>query len=65
MSTLDRSRPGGYEAFYRDFDSSLMQRLRREAYGEDIGQHSWVGADEVLRDSSGRSRSCCHRADGF
>jgi SAM-dependent methyltransferase len=27
-----------------------MRRIRREAYGEDIGQHSWVGADEVRRD---------------
>ena len=27
-----------------------MQQVRREAYGEDIGQHSWVGADEVRGD---------------
>ena len=40
-----------YEAFYRDFDSPLMRQLRREAYGEDIGQHSWVGADELRRDA--------------
>lgn len=41
------SRADGYESFYREFDSPLMRQLRREAYGEDIGQHSWVGADEV------------------
>ena len=40
-----------YEAFYRAFDSELMRRVRSEAYGEDIGQHSWVGADELRRDS--------------
>ena len=40
----------GYESFYREFDSPLMQRLRREAYGEDIGQHSWVSADELRAD---------------
>ena len=36
-----------YESFYREFDSPLMRKLRREAYGEDIGQHSWVSADEL------------------
>ena len=36
-----------YDHFYRGFDSPLMQRLRREAYGEDIGQHSWVTAGEL------------------
>jgi len=40
-----------YEAFYREFGSPLMRQLRREAYGEDIGQHSWVGADELRRDA--------------
>ena len=39
-----------YESFYREFDSPLMRQIRREAYGEDIGQHSWVGADEVRQD---------------
>jgi cyclopropane fatty-acyl-phospholipid synthase-like methyltransferase len=41
---------GGYEPFYRDFDLPVMRRLRQDAYGEDIGQHSWVGADEVRED---------------
>lgn len=27
-----------------------MQRIRREGYGEDIGQHSWVTADELRAD---------------
>jgi len=39
-----------YEAFYREFDSPLMRQIRREAYGEDIGQQSWVNADEVRGD---------------
>lgn len=47
--------PGGYDAAYRDFDSPLMRRIRAEAYGEDIGQHSWVSADE-LRADLGRLR---------
>ena len=39
-----------YDDLYRDFDSPLMQQLRRDAYGEDIGQHSWVTADELKPD---------------
>jgi SAM-dependent methyltransferase len=40
----------GYETAYQSFDSPLMRRLRGEAYGEDIGQHSWVGAEELRED---------------
>jgi len=39
-----------YETFYREFELPLMQRIRREAYDEDIGQHSWVRADELRHD---------------
>ena len=39
-----------YEALYREFDSPLMRRVRRDAYGEDIGQHSWVAADDLRAD---------------
>jgi len=37
----------GYNRLYRDFDSPLMRQIRAEAYGEDIGQHSWVTAEEL------------------
>src|SRR5207249_5010685 len=47
----------GYESFYREFDSPLMRQIRREAYGEDIGQHSWVGTDEVRADIDGLNLS--------
>lgn len=50
MDTAKESWVDGYESFYREFDSPLMQQIRREAYGEDIGQHSWVTADEVRAD---------------
>ncbi|MEO8453486.1 MAG: hypothetical protein ABI647_27125 [Gemmatimonadota bacterium] len=46
----EQSPPKGYDQTYAAFDSSLMQRVRREAYGEDIGQHSWVTADELRSD---------------
>ena len=37
----------GYEQLFSDFDSPLMQRVRREAYGRDIGQHSWILVEEL------------------
>ena len=39
-----------YESLFRDFDTPEMSRLRRDAYGEDIGQHSWVSAEELRAD---------------
>jgi SAM-dependent methyltransferase len=40
----------GYGDLYAEFDSPLMRRFRAEAYGTDIGQHSWVTADELEQD---------------
>jgi len=40
----------GYDRFYRDFDSPLMRQIRREAYGDDIGQHSWVTKQDLESD---------------
>lgn len=40
----------GYDDFYREFDSQLMQQVRSEAYLRDIGQHSWVTAEELEED---------------
>ena len=39
-----------YETFYRDFNLPVMRQMRNEAYGEDLGQHSWVSAAELRRD---------------
>ena len=50
MGTTNEQSPDGYESFYRRFDSPVMRRLRRDAYGEDIGQHSWVSAEELRAD---------------
>ena len=36
-----------YEGLYADFDSELMRDIRGEAYGKDIGQYSWVTAEEM------------------
>lgn len=35
-----------YDANYGKFQSELYSAIRREAYGEDIGQNSWLTADE-------------------
>src|SRR5258708_4233502 len=46
----DLSKPK-YESLYQKFESPLMRDLRRDAYGEDIGQHSWVTASDLRRDA--------------
>jgi SAM-dependent methyltransferase len=50
MAESTKPRARGYESIYREFDSPLMRQIRREAYGEDIGQHSWVSAEELRSD---------------
>ncbi len=49
--TATAPRADQYEYFYREFDSPLMRQVRLEAYGEDIGQHSWIGSDELRQDA--------------
>lgn len=41
-----------YQLLYEHFDSPLMSQLRVEAYGEDVGQHSWVTAADLRLDTS-------------
>jgi SAM-dependent methyltransferase len=50
MTAAERCSAKGYDPLYAAFDSPLMRQLRQEAYGEDIGQHSWVTADEFRSD---------------
>jgi SAM-dependent methyltransferase len=50
MTTPEDRQATGYDPLYAAFDSPLMQQVRREAYGEDIGQHSWVTPDELRSD---------------
>jgi SAM-dependent methyltransferase len=38
-----------YNNIYGDFSSDVEAEVRRETYGEDMGQSSWVTADEWLR----------------
>src|SRR5215472_12878976 len=40
----------GYDAVYEEFESPPMQKVRQEAYGKDIGQHSWVTVEELEED---------------
>src|SRR4029077_2836597 len=42
--------PKNYDALYKQFESEIMRQVRREAYGEDIGQHSWVLAEDLEHD---------------
>jgi hypothetical protein len=40
------STSGHYSANYGNFDTDLSAQIRREAFGEDIGQNSWLTSDE-------------------
>ena len=50
-----------YDSVYDAFDSPLMQRVRSDAYGEDIGQHSWVTAPELRCDIERLRLGSSHR----
>jgi 2-polyprenyl-3-methyl-5-hydroxy-6-metoxy-1,4-benzoquinol methylase len=41
-----KSNAGHYDANYGNFESDLYAAIRREAFGEDLGQNSWLTADE-------------------
>lgn len=38
-----------YDANYGNFQAEVYEQIRREAFGEDIGQNSWLTADEQDR----------------
>jgi SAM-dependent methyltransferase len=40
---------GHYNANYGNFETDLYAQIRREAFGEDIGQNSWLTSDEQDR----------------
>jgi SAM-dependent methyltransferase len=40
---------GHYHANYRNFQSELYTQIRHEAFGDDIGQNSWLTSDEQDR----------------
>src|SRR6202035_5627148 len=40
---------GHYNANYGNFQTELYAQIRQEAFGEDIGQNSWLTADEQDR----------------
>jgi 2-polyprenyl-3-methyl-5-hydroxy-6-metoxy-1,4-benzoquinol methylase len=45
-ATKANRRSGHYDANYGNFQKQLYEEIRREAFGEDIGQNSWLTADE-------------------
>jgi len=49
MKTNPASRQAHYNLIYGDFRGELYAEIRREAFGEDIGQNSWHTADEQDR----------------
>src|SRR5690349_18721593 len=49
MGEATKTGAGHYDANYGNFESDLYSEIRREAFGEDIGQNSWLTADEQNR----------------
>jgi hypothetical protein len=47
--TGSRSDTGVFDATYSRFADDVYAEIRREAFGEDIGQTSWLTADELRR----------------
>jgi 2-polyprenyl-3-methyl-5-hydroxy-6-metoxy-1,4-benzoquinol methylase len=41
-----RTGRGQYDTNYGNFQTELYEQIRREAFGEDIGQNSWITASE-------------------
>lgn len=44
-----RAGRGHYDANYGNFQTELYEQIRREAFGDDIGQNSWLTAEEQDR----------------
>lgn len=38
-----------YNSIYGNFAADVLAEVRRDAFGEDIGQNSWLTSDELLR----------------
>lgn len=38
-----------YDSTYGNFAATVLEEVRRQAFGEDIGQNSWLTADEAAR----------------
>jgi SAM-dependent methyltransferase len=46
VKSKSKAGPSHYDANYGNFQSELYADIRREAYGQDIGQNSWLTARE-------------------
>ena len=46
VKATSQSPSGRYNANYGNFQTELYAEIRREAFGEDIGQNSWLTSDE-------------------
>jgi 2-polyprenyl-3-methyl-5-hydroxy-6-metoxy-1,4-benzoquinol methylase len=49
MGSKSKPRSAQYNAVYGNFEAELYAEIRREAFGVDIGQNSWLTADEQDR----------------
>lgn len=58
MAAHERKAGGTFfDAAYSDADRGVVAEIRRETFGEDIGQFSWITADELRKFCSGLALS--------
>lgn len=50
MNNVTSMQAAGYDSFYAMFDTPLAKQIRREVYGKDIDQHSWVDPQDLEHD---------------
>ena len=49
QTTDEKERQGSIFYVYGEFEQDVLREVRRETYGEDIGQFSWITADEFRK----------------
>ena len=49
-----------YNNFYDNFSAGVLEKVRAETYGEDVGQSSWMTAEELDRLHGAIVGGVCH-----
>jgi hypothetical protein len=60
-TSKSRTSRGHYDSNYNNFQSKLYEQVRRDAFGEDIGQNSWLTASEQDKFQNWLSLGPCKR----
>lgn len=58
---MDQGAAGHYDANYSQFAASIYREIRSEAFGEDLGQNSWLTATDLRKFAQGLQLEANHR----